>query len=184
VISDLTLPDSEVLFTVGSICSQLFIAVTVHLLLVFPTGRFQSRIDRLTAAAAYFAAGPLYMTAFVFADPASYGCGACPDNTFLVADNKGLADSLAVAADVIFALVALGSLISLARRWHRANAVQRRALAAVPVRRGGPAVAAVRGDHHRAPGRRRFDRGRRNPDRRAGPGSSPTCCWPACSGRG
>jgi signal transduction histidine kinase len=131
VVSDLTLSDSELLFTVGSLCSQLFIAVTVHLLLVFPTGRFQSRIDRLTAAAAYLAAGPLYVAAFVFADPASYGCGTCPDNSFLVADNKPLADGLALAADVIFALVALGSLISLARRWHRANPVQRRALGAV-----------------------------------------------------
>jgi signal transduction histidine kinase len=133
VLSDLTLSDRDLLFSLGSMLSQLFIAVTVHLLLVFPTGRFESRADRVTAAAAYFAAGPLYITAFVLADPASFGCGSCPDNTFLIADNKALADGLAIAADVIFALVALGSLVSLARRWHRANPVQRRALAAVPI---------------------------------------------------
>jgi signal transduction histidine kinase len=131
VVSDLEFSDRDLLFTVGSAFSQLFIAVTVHLLLVFPTGRFESRADRLTAGAAYLAAGPLYIAAFLYADPASFDCGSCPDNSFLIADNKPLADGLAGAADVVFALVALGSLISLARRWQQASPVRRRALAAV-----------------------------------------------------
>jgi signal transduction histidine kinase len=131
VLSDLTFSNSDLLFSVGSMFSQLFIAVTVHLLLVFPTGRFQSRADRLTAAAAYFAAGVLYIAAFVFADPTSFGCGSCPDNSFLVADNKPLADGLANAVDVLFALVTLGSLVSLTRRWREASPVRRRALTGV-----------------------------------------------------
>jgi signal transduction histidine kinase len=131
VVSDLVFSDDDLLFSIGSILSQLFIAVTVHLLLVFPSGRFSSRADRVVAAAAYFAAGPLYMTAFVFADPTSLGCGSCPQNSLLVADRASLAEFLANAASVVFALVALGSLISLVRRWRGASAVQRRALAAV-----------------------------------------------------
>jgi signal transduction histidine kinase len=131
VVSDLVFANDDVLNSIGSMLSQLFIAVTVHLLLVFPDGRFSSRVDRLTAAAAYVAALPLYATAYAFADPASFDCASCPDNVFLIADDKALAEGLANAASVLFALVALGTLISLARRWRGASPVRRRALAAV-----------------------------------------------------
>jgi signal transduction histidine kinase len=131
VLSDLVFSDNDVLFSIGSVLSQLFIAVTVHLLLVFPTGRFEGRLDRLTAAAAYFAAGGLYVAAFLFADPESFDCPECPANTFLIADDKGLAEALEVAVNVVFAAVAAGGIFSLARRWIRATPVQRRVLAAV-----------------------------------------------------
>ena len=79
----------------GSILGQIFIAVTVHLLLVFPTGRFEGRLDRLTATGAYLAAGVLYVAAFVFADPVTFECADCPGNSFLIADDKPLSDALA-----------------------------------------------------------------------------------------
>jgi signal transduction histidine kinase len=140
VVSDLVFSDSEFLFSVGSALGLVFIAVTVHLLLVFPTGHFDSRLDRLTAAAGYFAAGVLYVAAFAFADPVTFECSECPGNSFLIADEKSLSDAFAVAMYVVFALVALGVLVSLARRWARATAVQRRALVAVMFAGGALAV--------------------------------------------
>jgi signal transduction histidine kinase len=131
VVSDLVFSNSALLFSLGSMLGLVFIAVTVHLLLVFPTGRFESRLDRLTAAAAYFAAGVLYVAAFTFADPDRFDCPECPGNSFLIADDKPLADALSVAVNVTFAAVALGVMISLLRRWRRAAPVQRRALVAV-----------------------------------------------------
>jgi signal transduction histidine kinase len=131
VVSDLVFANSDLLFSLGSMLSQIFIAVTVHLLLVFPTGRFESRLDRLTAAAAYLAAGVLYVAAFSFVDPVSFECADCPGNAFLIADDKPLADALSVAMNVAFAAVALGVMVSLLRRWRRATPVQRRALVAV-----------------------------------------------------
>jgi signal transduction histidine kinase len=131
VVSDLVFANSELLFSVGSMLSQVFIAVTVHLLLVFPTGHFESRLDRLTAAAAYLAAGVLYVAAFAFADPDSFDCPECPGNSFLITDHKPLADAFSVAVNVTFAVVALGVMVSLLRRWSRATPVQRRALVAV-----------------------------------------------------
>ena len=68
----------ELLFSLGSMLSQVFIAVTVHLLLVFPSGRFESRADRLIAAGAYFAAGALYVGAFAFADRQTLSAPSVP----------------------------------------------------------------------------------------------------------
>jgi signal transduction histidine kinase len=131
VVSDLVFSNSELLFSLGSLLSQVFIAVTVHLLLVFPTGRFGSRLDLLTAAVAYLAACVLYAAAFTFADPDSFECADCPGNSFLIADAKPAVDVLSVAVNVAFAAAALGVIVSLVRRWRRATPVQRRALVAV-----------------------------------------------------
>ena len=131
VLSDLVFANDPLLFSIGSAFSQLFIAVTIHLLLVFPTGRFEGRLERLTAAGAYFAAGVLYVGAWVFAAPDSFDCAECPTNELLIADNRELAEALEVAVHVAFAAVALGGVLSLARRWLRATPVQRTALAAV-----------------------------------------------------
>jgi signal transduction histidine kinase len=131
VVSDLVFANSDLLFSLGSMLGQVFIAVTVHLLLVFPTGRFENRLDRLTAAGAYLAAGVLYVAAFTFADPDTFECPDCPGNSFLIADDKPLADAFVVAVNVTFAAVALGVIVSLLRRWQRATPVQRRALVAV-----------------------------------------------------
>jgi signal transduction histidine kinase len=141
VVSDLVFANSDLLFSLGSILSQVFIAVTVHLLLVFPTGHFESRLDRLTAAAAYLAAGVLYVAAFTFADPDKFECSDCPGNSFLIADKKPLADALATAVNVTFALVALGVIVSMLRRWLRSTPVQRRALVAVAF--AGAALAVL-----------------------------------------
>ena len=141
VVSDLVFANSELLFSVGSILSQVFIAVTVHLLLVFPTGHFETRVDRLTAIAAYVTAGVLYVAAFTFADPDSFDCADCPGNAFLIADNKPLVDALSVVMYVIYAAVALGVILSLGRRWLRATPVRRRTLMAVPF--AGAALAIL-----------------------------------------
>jgi signal transduction histidine kinase len=131
VVSDLVFANSELLFSLGSMLSQVFIAVAVHLLLVFPTGRFESRLDRLTAAGAYLAACVLYVAAFTFAGPDTFECRDCPGNSFLIADDKQLVDAISVGIYVVFAAVALGVIVSLLRRWARATPVQRRTLIAV-----------------------------------------------------
>jgi signal transduction histidine kinase len=131
LLSDLTFSDHAWLFSVGEITKTLFIAVTLHLLLVFPTGRFESRGDRLVGAAGYVAAVVLYPVAFAFADPDRFDCPECPENTLLVADDKPVADLFSTAASYLFAAVAIAIGLSLIRRWRRATPVGRRALAAV-----------------------------------------------------
>jgi signal transduction histidine kinase len=131
VFSDLVFSNNAFLFSLGSAFSQLFIAVTIHLLLVFPSGRFESPMERVTVAGGYLAAGVLYVGAFAFSDPRNWDCPGCPSNELLIADNKELSDALAVGVHVVFAAVALGGVLSLTRRWLRATPVQRRTLAAV-----------------------------------------------------
>jgi signal transduction histidine kinase len=131
LLSDLVFADDPWLFSVGQITKTLFIAVTLHLLLVFPAGRFESRGDRLAAAAGYVAAAVLYPAAYVFALPARFDCAGCPENTFLIADNKELADVFSAGASYLFATVAVAIIWSLIRRWRGATPVQRQALGAV-----------------------------------------------------
>ena len=131
VLSDLVFWNDPFLFSVGSAFSHIFIAITIHLLLVFPSGRFENSWDRLTAAGAYFAGGVLVVSVYLFADPASFDCQGCPENVLLIADNRELAEALETAVYVTFAAVALGGVVSLARRWLRATPVGRQALAAV-----------------------------------------------------
>jgi signal transduction histidine kinase len=141
VVSDLVFANSALLFSIGSILTLVFIAVTVHLLLVFPTGQFENRLDRLTAGGAYLAACVLYPAAFAFADPDNFDCPECPGNSFLIADDKQLAEDFSGAVNVTFAVVALGVIVSLLRRWVRATPVQRRVLVAVLF--GGAALSVL-----------------------------------------
>ena len=112
------------LYSLGAAFGNLYIAPTVHLLLALPSGRLQSHGDRLTVAAAYLATLVLLPLAFLFADPARIGCGNCPPNAFLVADEKAVADTLSIAASVVLAGVALALISSLVRRWRRATPVR------------------------------------------------------------
>ena len=131
VVSDFVFSNSPVLFTVGSALSLFYIAVMVHLLLVFPAGRFERRFDRGIAIACYVAAGPLYLAAFAFADPAEFGCEECPQNVMLIAADKPLADALALVVSVVFAVSAIALAVRLLMRRRRATPVQRQALTAV-----------------------------------------------------
>jgi signal transduction histidine kinase len=141
VVSDLVFSNADLLFSIGSAAGLLFVAVTVHLLLVFPTGRFDGPVDRLIAIAGYFAACVLYVAAFAFADPKAFDCAECPENSLLIADDKALADALAVAVQVVFAAVALGLCVRLLTRWLRATPVRRQSLAAVLL--AGAALAVL-----------------------------------------
>jgi signal transduction histidine kinase len=131
IASDFALSDSALLFTFGSAFGLLFIAVTAHLLLAFPTGRLQSRGDRLVVAAAYVTTGVVYVAAWLFVAPERFDCPECPANLFLIADEKEVAQAFELATNVALAVIALAILASLGKRWARATPVERRALAAV-----------------------------------------------------
>ena len=74
----LAFSNDSVVFTIGSLGEVLIYALLVHLLLSFPSGRLESRLDRLLVAIAYINATVLQLAAFVFTDPASEGCARAP----------------------------------------------------------------------------------------------------------
>ena len=74
----LAFSNDSIVFTIGSLGEVLIYAVLVHLLLSFPSGRLESRLDRLLVAVSYFNTIVVQLAAFVFTDPAKEGCARCP----------------------------------------------------------------------------------------------------------
>lgn len=116
-----------VLFSLGTAFGNLYIAFTAHLLLAFPAGRLRSHGDRLIVAGSYLATLVLLPLASLFADFARLGCGACPPNALMVADEEAAAGALSIAASIVLASVALALIFALIssrdRRWLGAGLV-------------------------------------------------------------
>jgi signal transduction histidine kinase len=129
----------SLLFTIGLLLAVLILAVLVHLLLAFPTGRLEDRASRLVVGAAYLdTTVPVWLSA-LFDDPRERGV----ENLVLVHPDAGVADallSLSAAIGVVLLFAAAGIL---ARRWRRATAPWRRVVA--PVLWSGAAAFLVVG---------------------------------------
>ena len=106
-------------------------AVGGHILLSYPSGRLQTRADRIHVALLYIAFSPAMFIAFAFHADYGPGCSICLANAFLITPN----DTLDVAGNVTFfafagVLIALAGLRSVPR-WRAATPLARRALAPV-----------------------------------------------------
>ena len=130
--------DLPLLFTFGSMLSSVYFAVVMHLLLAFPTGKLQSRLEERIVRFSYLLTTVAVIPFWLFADPAELDCSECPENVILISANKTLVD----VATVIFNLAAVllvGTVLAiLVQRWRRATASQRRLL--VPIYSAGVAV--------------------------------------------
>ncbi|MEA2335611.1 MAG: hypothetical protein QOG40_2101 [Solirubrobacteraceae bacterium] len=122
--------NDSVLFTVGSLAAVLIYAVLVHLLLSFPSGRLESRLDRLLVAGAYLNTIVLQLALVVFSDPAKEGCSRCPANPLLITHSE--AARVIATAQLDIAIALLGAVVAiLYRRWRGGTPSQGRAFAPV-----------------------------------------------------
>src|SRR5436190_4209945 len=136
----LAFSNGSVLFTIGSIGEVLIFAVLIHLLLSFPSGRLESRLDRLLVAVSYFNTTVIHLAAFLFTDPVKDGCANCPTNPLLIESSQ--AAKVISAAEVDIAIALLGAVVAvLYRRWRNSTAGQQRAYA--PVLAGGGLTFAL-----------------------------------------
>jgi signal transduction histidine kinase len=120
-------------FIFGLLFIALQWALLYHMLLAFPGGTLQSRLDRLLVAGMYFSAVVVHPVQVLFQDTARLGF---PENVLLVESNRDLSVTLS-RSRYWFALVLLTALaVILARRWAAANGSQRRALAPVLISGG------------------------------------------------
>ncbi|MEK6250983.1 MAG: histidine kinase [Actinomycetota bacterium] len=125
----LAFSNGSLLFTIGSLGEVLIYALLVHLLLSFPSGRLESRPDRLLVAISYINTTVVPLAAFVFTDPAKEGCANCPPNPLLIDHSQ--AATVIGAAQVDIAVALLGAVVAvLYRRW-RSTPSQRGAFAPV-----------------------------------------------------
>jgi len=142
LVGNFGLTDPPLLFTLGSLLNNLFVACAIHLLLAFPSGRLSSRGDRNLVIVAYVVTTLGFLPPLLAADPTYIGCTDCPQNLLLVESNPSFAttavDILAVLGVIILA-AALGRLIG---RWRAATPPMRRVITPVFVA-GGTLMAIL-----------------------------------------
>ncbi len=130
LLKALAFSNDSVIFTIGSLGELLIYALLIHLLLSFPSGRLDSRLDRVLVAIAYFNTTVVQLAAFVLIDP-QQGCAQCPANPLLI-DHADTAAGVISAAQLDIAIAVLGAVVaSLYRRWRDSSHSQRRSFAPV-----------------------------------------------------
>jgi hypothetical protein len=71
--------EPPLLWTLGQLLSNLFVATAIRLLLAFPSGRLQTTVDRVLVGIAYVATTVLWRPFVLFTDPVDLGCAECPE---------------------------------------------------------------------------------------------------------
>jgi signal transduction histidine kinase len=132
-VAALAVSDIPLAFTLGAALSVLYLAVIVHLLLAFPSGRLEAKSDRDLVIGTYVVATVVVIPSFLFTDFQSHDCDDCPNNVLLVENSE-------TAVNVIDVLTSLAGIVlvfelgrTLWRRWRDAAPRQRHALAPVLV---------------------------------------------------
>jgi signal transduction histidine kinase len=138
LLSSLSFSDVPLIFTVGQVFGSLFFAVVTHLLLAFPSGRLQSRLERRLVLATYLLTTVVIAPMWLFADSQALDCDSCPENVLLVDPNEQLVTTGTSLLNLVGAGIVFTVLVILIRRWRQATAGQRRLL--VPVYSAGAAV--------------------------------------------
>ena len=112
-----SLSNATGIFVLGFLVENYSYGFLIHLLLVFPDGRLESRLDRAVVVAGYLAVTVMQLIAAFLIDPALNGCGGCPENPLLITDSSTAYDLF----NGVQSLVAIGALtgliVAMIRRW-------------------------------------------------------------------
>jgi len=120
--------NTDVPFTLGFVFGGLFVAIFIHLLLAFPSGRLTTSFERKLVPFGYGLTILLPLSLSFVTDPLVHGCDECPSSAFLIADNDTASTVITfTGAGLAFvtALLAVGLLV---RRWRRSSPHARRIL--------------------------------------------------------
>jgi signal transduction histidine kinase len=118
LVVGLSAADAPGLFIVGELFGSLPFAILTHLLFAFPSGRLQSRADRVFVALGYVVTVVLPPFGIVLFDPAvADDCAECPANPLLIWDNEDLFYVLGAIQTVLAGVVLLALIWHLLRRW-------------------------------------------------------------------
>jgi signal transduction histidine kinase len=118
--------EPALLFSIGIVFNNFFVAPAVHLLLAFPSGRLEARVDRWLVAIAYVVVTVGFIPMTLALDPATVGCEQCPENLFLVEDSVSFVRAWSDVLNVVGFVVLGAVLVRLVRRWRGATPPLRR----------------------------------------------------------
>ncbi|MFL5871679.1 MAG: sensor histidine kinase [Solirubrobacterales bacterium] len=119
------------LFTVGNLFSNLFVATAIHLLLAFPTGRLESNFDRWLVRTAYVITGLGFVPVMLFFDPVAAGIANAPNNLLVISHHPGFVDDWMRGLDVVGVLILSVVVVRLIGRWRAATPPMRRVISPV-----------------------------------------------------
>lgn len=132
--------NSSEAFIAGALSSHVIPVMLVHLLMVFPSGKFENKFQRKIVALGYLDAFILPFLAVLVFDP-RLQCVTCPQNPLLLDSNDGVHQGITVARLTLDAFVTIGLATELTRRWYAAMPTQRAVLTPV-IWSGSAAMAA------------------------------------------
>src|SRR5436305_14908770 len=115
LLKALAFSNHSVIFTIASLGEVLIYALLIHLLLSFPSGHLDSRLDRGLVAIAYFNTTVVQLAAFVLNDPVQGGCASCPDNPLLIEHSQAAAGVI-TAAQLDISIAVLGAVVAMLYR--------------------------------------------------------------------
>ena len=112
LLKGLAFSNDSVVFAIASVGEVLIYAVLIHLLLSFPSGRLETRLDRLLVTIAYVNTTVVQLGVFLFTDPSK----ADPSNPLLIENSE--AAKVLEAAQLDTSIALLGAVVAvLYRRW-------------------------------------------------------------------
>ncbi len=111
------LSNTTAFFLLGFLLSTVSYAFLIHLLLVFPDERLETRLEGWVVAGGYFVVSVMQLTAALLIDPALNGCEDCPENPLLVTSNQTPYDIWSPLQSALGIAVLTGLVVALVRRW-------------------------------------------------------------------
>ena len=135
--------DDRALYTVGELSGALSLAAVAHLVLAYPAGRLQTRLDRSIVAAAYaLAVLANVATLMVTRHP---DCATCATNPLFVTGSQRALDVIETVANLVAGLLIGTVVVVVARRYRAATPVARRVLRPIGVAGGIPLLLLMVG---------------------------------------
>jgi signal transduction histidine kinase len=123
------------IFTVGNLVAASSAAVLANVVVTYPSGRTETRLERVVLTGTY---GVVAFFCIARATTTDFGprCVRCPDNHLYVGGYPDVFDAVNRVSAVLVALAATGIAIVLAAKWRRSGRAARRVL-------GPPYVSAA-----------------------------------------
>jgi signal transduction histidine kinase len=123
--------EPPLLYSIGFLCENLYVAPAVHLLLAYPSGRLATGIDRALVACTYVVVTVGWIPVVLFIDQTAMGCPGCPDNVFLVEAYPSFGLTWLDVLSALGVVIPLAVVARLYQRWRQASQPLRRTVTPV-----------------------------------------------------
>jgi signal transduction histidine kinase len=123
--------NDSVVFTIGALGQTVPYAILIHLLVTFPSGRLEGRLQRALVGVAYVITTVMQGFWILFADPEREGCEGCPESATQIPGHEGIGTAISTIQGLIAIPLIAITVGVVYRRWRRSTAGERPVLTPV-----------------------------------------------------